>query len=385
MSTSQETCLYSIDMTAYEDRMVDFVSVFWCDFDPSSFEDEGSYFDGRTLLIHERTNLRRRIHMKKFWKIGVSAFLTIGLLAACGQEAKNDKSAATEEQTQQETSKVKEATFPITITDAIGKEMTLEARPEKIVSLIPSNTEILFGLGLKDEIVGVTDNDDYPPEVAEKDKVGGMEYNIEQIIALKPDIVFAHESSMSLSESAIAQLESAGVKVFVVKNAQNFNETYTTIEQLGRATGKIPEAENIIADMKAKVEAVQEKVKDVEPKNVFVEASDEPNIYTAGQGTFMNAMLEMIHAKNVAADGDNWYEISAEQIITKNPDVIVVTYSYVPDILTKIPKRAGFDTINAVKNNAIVQVDESTTSRQGPRLADGLEELAKAIYPEVFK
>jgi len=190
---------------------------------------------------------------------------------------------------------------------------------------------------------------------------------------------------MSLSESAIAQLESAGVKVFVVKNAQDFNETYTTIEQLGRATGKLPEAEKIIADMKAKVEEVQAKVKDVEPKNVFVEASDEPNIYTAGQGTFMNAMLEMIHAKNVAADGDNWYEIGAEQIITKNPDVIVVTYSYVPDILTKIPKRAGFDTINAVKNNAIVQVDESITSRQGPRLADGLEELAKAIYPEVFK
>ncbi|EAZ84702.1 hypothetical protein BB14905_19505 [Bacillus sp. B14905] len=372
-------------MTAYEDRMVDFVSVFWCDFDPSSFEDEGSYFDGGILLTHERTNQRRRIHMKKFWKIGVSAFLTIGLLAACGQEAQKDNSTPTEEQTQQETSKAEEATFPMTITDAIGKDITLEAPPKKIVSLIPSNTEILFGLGLKDEIVGVTDNDDYPPEVVEKDKVGGMEYNIEQIIALKPDIVFAHESSMSLSESAIAQLESAGVKVFVVKNAQDFNETYTTIEQLGRATGKLPEAEKIIADMKAKVEEVQGKVKDVEPKNVFVEASDEPNIYTAGQGTFMNAMLEMIHAKNVAADGDNWYEIGAEQIITKNPDVIVVTYSYVPDILTKIPKRAGFDTINAVKNNAIVQVDESTTSRQGPRLADGLEELAKAIYPEVFK
>ncbi|KPN97760.1 ABC transporter substrate-binding protein [Lysinibacillus sp. ZYM-1] len=323
--------------------------------------------------------------MKKFLKIGVLVFLAISLLAACGQGAKNDKPAATGQQTQQETSQVDEATFPMTITDAIGKDITLEAPPEKIVSLIPSNTEILFGLGLKDEIVGVTNNDDYPPEVAEKVKVGGMEYNIEQIIALKPDIVFAHESSMSLSESAIEQLESAGMKVFVVKNAQDFNETYTTIEQLGSATGKLPEAEKIIADMKAKVEEVQAKVKDVESKKVFVEASDEPNIYTAGQGTFMNAMLEMIHAENVAVDGDNWYEIGAEQIIAKNPDVIVVTYNYVPDILTKIPQRAGFDTINAVKNKAIAQVDESTTSRQGPRLADGLEELAKAIYPEVFK
>ncbi|MEA0553944.1 ABC transporter substrate-binding protein [Lysinibacillus irui] len=322
--------------------------------------------------------------MKKFWKIGLSAFLTLGLLAACGQEEKNDKSS-NEPQTQQETSQVDEATFPMTITDAIGKDITLEAPPEKIVSLIPSNTEILFSLGLKDEIVGVTDNDDYPPEVAEKEKVGGMEYNIEKIIALNPDIVFSHESSMSLSEAAIEQLESAGVKVFVVNNAQDFNETYTTIEQLGRATGKLPEAEEVIANMKAKVEEVLAKVKDVEPKKVLVEASDEPDIYTAGNGTFMNAMLEMIHAENVAADADDWYKIDAEQIIAKNPDVIVVTYHYVPDILTKIPQRAGFDTINAVKNKAIVQVDENTTSRQGPRLGEGLEELAKAIYPEVFK
>lgn len=322
--------------------------------------------------------------MKKFWKIGLSAFLTLGLLAACGQGEKNDKSS-NEPQTQQETSQVDEATFPMTITDAIGKDITLEAPPEKIVSLIPSNTEILFSLGLKDEIVGVTDNDDYPPEVAEKEKVGGMEYNIEKIIALNPDIVFSHESSMSLSEAAIEQLESAGVKVFVVNNAQDFNETYTTIEQLGRATGKLPVAEEVIANMKAKVEEVLAKVKDVEPKKVLVEASDEPDIYTAGNGTFMNAMLEMIHAENVAADADDWYKIDAEQIIAKNPDVIVVTYHYVPDILTKIPQRAGFDTINAVKNKAIVQVDENTTSRQGPRLGEGLEELAKAIYPEVFK
>lgn len=322
--------------------------------------------------------------MKKFWKIGLSAFLTLGLLAACGQEEKNDKSA-NEQQTQQETTQVDEATFPMTLTDAIGKDITLEAPPEKIVSLIPSNTEILFGLGLNDEIVGVTDNDDYPPEVAEKEKVGGMEYNIEKIIALKPDIVFSHESSMSLSEAAIEQLESAGVKVFVVNNAQDFNETYSTIEQLGRATGKLPEAEKVIANMKAKVEEVLAKVKDVEPKKVIVEASDEPDIYTAGNGTFMNAMLEMIHAENVAADADGWYKMDAEQIIAKNPDVIVVTYHYVPDILTKIPQRAGFETITAVKNKAIVQVDENTTSRQGPRLGEGLEELAKAIYPEVFK
>ncbi|MFJ6264816.1 ABC transporter substrate-binding protein [Lysinibacillus xylanilyticus] len=321
--------------------------------------------------------------MKKIWKIGLSAFLALGLLAACNtKEATNEKSSSSE---QQETTKVDQAIFPVTITDATGKDVTLEAPPEKIVSLIPSNTEILFGLGLNDEIVGVTDNDDYPAEATKKDKVGGMDYNVEKIIALSPDIVFAHASGMGNSKGAIEQLEAAGVKVFVVADAKNFNETYTTIEQLGQATGKLEEAKKIVANMKAKVKEIETKLDGVEPKKVFVESSDEPQIYTTGKGTFMNEMLEMIHAENVAADVNDWYQIDAEQIITKNPDVIVVAYNYVPDILKKIPQRAGFETITAVKNKAIVQVDENITNRQGPRLADGLEELAKAVYPEEFK
>lgn len=322
--------------------------------------------------------------MKKYWKLGLSAFLAMGILVACGQEPKDD-STASEQQEQQGTNQLEEATFPLTMTDATGKEIVLEAPPERIISLIPSNTEILFGLGLNDKIVGVNDYDDYPPEVADKEKVGSMEFNIEQIIALQPDIVFAHESGIASLGGAKDQLEAAGVKVFVVTNARDFNETYTTIEQLGRATGKLPEAEKIIANMKVKVEEIEAKLQDVQPKKVFVETSDEPEIYTPGKDTFMQEMLEMIHAENIAADTDGWFKIDAEQIITKNPDVIVVTYNYVPDILTKIPLRAGFDTITAVKNKAIVQVDENITSRQGPRLADGLEELAKAIYPEAFE
>ena len=322
--------------------------------------------------------------MKKYWKLGLSAFLAMGILVACGQEPKDD-STASEQQEQQGTNQLEEATFPLTMTDATGKEIVMEAPPERIISLIPSNTEILFGLGLNDKIVGVNDYDDYPPEVADKEKVGSMEFNIEQIIALQPDIVFAHESGIASLGGAKDQLEAAGVKVFVVTNARDFNETYTTIEQLGRATGKLPEAEKIIANMKVKVEEIEAKLQDVQPKKVFVETSDEPEIYTPGKDTFMQEMLEMIHAENIAADTDGWFKIDAEQIITKNPDVIVVTYNYVPDILTKIPQRAGFDTITAVKNKAIVQVDENITSRQGPRLADGLEELAKAIYPEAFE
>ncbi|MEG0259199.1 MAG: ABC transporter substrate-binding protein [Lysinibacillus sp.] len=322
--------------------------------------------------------------MKKYWKIGLSAFLAIGLLAACGEEKPKDDKPQTEQGDKQGDAKVDEATFPVTLTDATGKDITLEAPPKKIISLIPSNTEILFELGLNNEIVGVNDYDDYPAEAAAKEKVGSMEFNIEQIIALQPDVVFAHDSGIASLEGAKDQLESAGVKVFVVEDAKDFPETYKTIEQLGRATDKVEEAEKIVADMKAKVKEVQAKVANVEPKNVFIENGDVPEVYTPGKDTFMQEMLEMINAKNVAADVSGFYKIDAEQIIKKNPDVIIVTYNYVPDILKTIPQRPGFETVTAVKNNDIFLVDPNTTVRQGPRLADGLEELAKAIYPEAF-
>ena len=129
--------------------------------------------------------------MKKFWRLAAAATLAISMLAACGAEKETEQqeqNIAVEES--------QDAAFPVTVTDALGKEITLEEAPDRIVSLTPSNTEILFELGLDEEVVGVNDNDNYPEQVADKTRIGGIEYNIETIISLQPDIVFAHESSM---------------------------------------------------------------------------------------------------------------------------------------------------------------------------------------------
>lgn len=249
----------------------------------------------------------------------------------------------------------------------------------------PSNTEILFALGLNDEIVGVNDYDNYPEEALEKEKIGGMEFNVEKIVAMNPDIVFAHESALGVGEAGFQQIRDAGVKVYVVKNATDFNETYTTIEEIGRATGKSEEAQQIVEDMKAKVAEVKEKVAKVETKKtVFVETSDVPEIYTPGKETFMQEILDMVNAENIAADQEGWFKIEPEEIVNRNPDVIIVMYSYVEGIVDSVKARDGFDSITAVKNNEVIQVDENLTSRTGPRLAEGLEEVAKAIYPEAF-
>ena len=324
--------------------------------------------------------------MKKLWQLLLMAVLASFMLVACGttDEPKKDETPATEN-TQTDTDDVVKAAFPVTLTDAVGNEITFDEAPKTIVSMMPSNTEILFALGLNEEIVGVNDYDNFPEEALEKEKIGGMEFNVEKIVSMQPDVVFAHESGLGSGEDGYQQIRDAGIKVFVVTNASNFDQTYTTIEQIGQATGKTEEAATIVEDMKAKVAEVVEKTGKAEnKKRVFIETSDVPDIYAPGKNTFMQEILDMIDAENVVTE-EGWAVISPEEIVSQNPDVIIVMYSYVPDIIDSVKKRDGFGDITAVKEDRVVQVDENLTSRTGPRLAQGLEEVAKAVYPEVFE
>ena len=313
--------------------------------------------------------------MKKFWRLAATATLAISMLAACGAE----KEIEQQEQniTVEENS---DTAFPVTVTDALGKEITLEEAPDRIVSLTPSNTEILFELGLDEEVVGVNDNDNYPEQVADKTRIGGIEYNIETIISLQPDVVFAHESSMFTFESAIEQLEASGVTVFVVDNAETFDETYETIEVIGTLTGKDEEADKIIASIQSKLADIQAKLQGVAPKTAFMVVGASPQIYVVGQNTFMNEMLKVINVENAVKE-EGWPMYSAEQFIAANPDSIVFTYAGDDET---IKNNRAFAVMTAVQNNALTVVDGDTTSRQGPRIAEGVESLAKAIYPEVF-
>ncbi|WP_274309077.1 ABC transporter substrate-binding protein [Solibacillus daqui] len=312
--------------------------------------------------------------MKKWQVLSSVALLSLSL-AACG-EKETDKQSTNDSAEVAET-----AQFPITQMDALGKDITIEKAPERIISLVPSNTEILFGLGLNDQIIGVSDNDTYPEEALTKEKVGGMEFNLEQIIALEPDLVLAHESGMySFNEEAIAQLEAVGIPVFVVKDAKTFEETYSTIEQIGRITNKVQEAKDIIASMKEGIEEIEMKVADLEEKSVFVVVGTDPDLYAAGQDTFINEMLEVLNVENAVPEL-GWPMYSAEQFVSSNPDTILVTYE---NDIEEITTNDAYAEMTAVKNGEVKLVDADTTSRQGPRLVEGIESIAEAIYPEVF-
>ncbi|MFH7818078.1 ABC transporter substrate-binding protein [Neobacillus thermocopriae] len=318
--------------------------------------------------------------MKRFFGFLLVLILTIGGLAGCGES----KEQVQKEKNVEEKAEVKD--FPVSMKDASDQVVKIEKKPEKIVSLIPSNTEIAFALGLGDEVVGVSDFDNYPEEAAKKEKIGGTEINLEKIISLKPDLVLAHASTALNSEAALQQLKDVGIPVLVVNDAQNFEHVYDSIKMIGKATGESENAEKLIADMKKRLADLKTKVAEIkEKKKVLIEVSPAPEIYTTGNNTFMNEMLSWINAENIAADQEGWIKMDQEAMIQKNPDVIITTYGYyVENSAEQVLSRKGWENVTAIKNKQVIDIHSDRVTRSGPRIVEGVEDLAKAIYPEVF-
>lgn len=318
--------------------------------------------------------------MKKLLLIMIAVAM---VLVGCGTEAqpeKNEGEKAAQEQT---------TSFPVTVKDAIDEEILIEDKPEKIISLIPSNTEVVYALENGDAIVGVTDFDNYPEEAMSKEKIGGMEINIEKMISLKPDLVLAHESTADSTKAGLQQLEDAGIDVVVVNDAQSFDGVYESIEMIGKAIGEPEKAIELVDNMKnsfAELKKQAESIKPDQQKTVFVEVSPAPEIYTAGKNTFINEMLDLIGAKNAAGDLEGWAKVDQEAIVERNPDVVVTTYGYYTENTVELVLgRQGWENVKAVKDQQVFDVHSDLVTRSGPRLAEGAEELAKAIYPDVFK
>jgi iron complex transport system substrate-binding protein len=340
---------------------------------------EEAYF----LYIRRVITQKAGRKMKKLYSVLLVVLLTVGVLAGCGEK----KDQVKEETKTGVEKKTAEITYPLTLTDATETKVIIEKKPEKIVSLIPSNTEIVFALGLEKEVVGVTDFDNYPEAATKKEKIGGQEINLEKIISLRPDLVLAHASWATNSAAGIQQLKDAGITVLVVNDAQNFDQVYDSIDLIGKATGETAKADEMINGMKNKLAEIKAKAGEIkEKKKVLVEVSPAPEIYTPGKNTFMDQMLTVINAENIANDQEGWIKIDQEAMIKHNPDVIVTTYGYyVKNPVDQVLSRKAWETVNAVKNKQVVDVDSDRVTRSGPRIVEGVEDLAKAVYPEIFK
>ena len=276
----------------------------------------------------------------------------------------------------------KGADTTVTLTDMMGHEVTLDKPAERIVALSAADCEIVYALGAGDLLVGRGEWCDYPAEVFDVPSVeSGGNTNVEQILLLKPDVLVM--SSMAQTEEQVKQLEDAGVAV-VVSDAKDIAGVYTSIELLGKLLGKDAEAAKIVSDMKEGFAGIEANKLDG-TKSVYFEVSPlEWGLWTAGKNTFMDEVATMMGLENCFGDLDGWAEISEEQVLARNPDYIVTITMYFgegPTPVEEILSRPGWENVTAVRNQAILNLQNNELSRPAPRLADG----AKMLYDFVIE
>lgn len=266
----------------------------------------------------------------------------------------------------------------VTVTDMMGREITLEEPVTRVVALTPSDCEILYAIGAGDAMVGRGEYCDFPPEVLDVPEVQtGANTNLEQIIALKPQVVLM--GTMGQTKEQVAALERAGIKV-VASQATDIEGVYASIEIIGKLMNKEEKAQDVVNSMKDIFKEVSKKAEDIKGKTVYFEVSPlEFGLWTAGSGTFMNEIAEIIGLENCFAEVDGWGEISEEQVLERNPDYIVTIAMYFgegPTPKEEIISRTGWEDVTAVKNKAILNLQNNELSRPVPRLAEG----AKMLY-----
>ncbi|MBL7197970.1 MAG: cobalamin-binding protein [Candidatus Omnitrophica bacterium] len=258
-----------------------------------------------------------------------------------------------------------------------------ETKKQRIISLAPSTTEILFSLGLDDEIVGVTTFCNYPPEAIKKEKVGAFsDPNIEKILSLKPDLIFATGLEQAPTVERLKQLK---LKVFV-SDPSSIDELFTSIKEIGKLTHREKQAEALVNQMKTKIEQIGAKIHhiplDKRPK-VFIEIWHDP-LLTAGKDSFVDELISLAGGINIAYDTPRAYSyFSPEQVIKRDPDCIILGYMVTEKAMHAINKQFSWKEIKAVKNNSVYNdINPDLFLRPGPRIVEGLEKIHMKLYPK---
>lgn len=264
----------------------------------------------------------------------------------------------------------------VTVTDMTGRTVTLPTPATRVVALTAADCEILYALGAGDTLVGRGEYCDWPEAVLAVPSVqSGMETNLEQILALQPQVLLM--DTMAQSKEQVDQLEAAGIRV-LVSSAQDLPGTYSAIGTIGALLGKTAEADALVADMQARFAALAQSAAG-EGKTVYFEVSPlQYGLWAAGKGTFMDDIATMLGLTNIFADVQGWAEVSQEQVIERNPDVIVTISMYYgegPTPTEEIAARDGWQQLSAVQSGLILNLAQNELTRPGPRLCDGAQLL----------
>ncbi len=277
----------------------------------------------------------------------------------------------------------------ITLEDSLGRLIALSPPAQKIISLAPSNTEILYALGAGGQVIARDDYSNYPPEAETLPSLGDTmgTLSFEQITSLQPDLVLAAPLT---SPEQVKSMEDLGLTVFVLPNPVTLPDLYDNLKTVGVLTGHEDEASSLVDTLKERVAVVEEKLANIQERPlVFYEldGTDPAKPWTAGPGTFVDYLIQQAGGTNLGAElSGEWVQISQEELILQNPDVILlgdVLYGGVT--AQQVAERPGWAQINAVKNGKVLPFNDDLVSRPSPRMVEGLEELAKILHPEAFE
>ena len=300
--------------------------------------------------------------------LAIAFFAFTLLFTACSSDSPDNKRNVSEK-----------ANYPITITDSLGEDITIEEEPESIVTLAPNITEIVYALGLGDKVVGRNDYSDYPEEALDAEVVGDFAtLDIERIVELDPDVVIA---STFFDEDMQAKFQEVGIQVITLYDSTSFDGVYTSIETLGKVFNVEDKASDITEEIKEQIAEVEENVKEEEKPTVYyVVGFGQGGDYTATGDTFINEMLTMAGGDNIAKDSAGW-TYSKELLIEKDPEIIILPEYFFEEFISS----EDYKELSAVKNNKVYTIDANLLERQGPRSGLGVKEIAAILHPELFK
>jgi len=291
-------------------------------------------------------------------------------LAACGGSAGTSDTTAAEAAPE---TTAAAPDFPVTVGD-----LTLEARPERIVSLSPTATEMLFAIGAGDQVVAVDDYSNYPVEAADLPRLDAYEPNVEAIIGLDPDLVIVTYDPGNL----VAQLAAVDTPTFLAPAAADLEGVYAQIAQIGALTGRAADAAGLAASMRAEVDAIVAGVSaPAEPLTYYYELDD--TLYSLTSRTFVGGVMSLLGLENVAdgvEEGNDYPQLSAEIIVDADPDLILLADTKCcAQTAETVAARDGWAGLTAVREGRVVELDDDVASRWGPRIVDLLRAVAEAV------
>lgn len=277
----------------------------------------------------------------------------------------------------------------ISLTDALNRTVALEAPAQKIVSLAPANTEILFALNAGGHLLARDEYSNHPQEAQNLPSIGDTMgiISLEKITSLQPDLILA---SALTSPEQVKAMEDMGLTVFMIPNPVTMPDLYENIRMVGMLSGRENEAETLVNNLEERVSVIEKKLVNIKERPlVFYEldGSEPAKPWTAGPGTFVDHLIQQAGGTNLGSKlTGEWAQISQEEIIIQNPDIILLGDALYGGVTPQqVAARPGWGQIKAVKNQKVLPFNDDLVTRPGPRLVDGLEELARILHPEAFE